>query len=309
MVKKYMSKSNRRSYKKGGNNKRVNKQRGYYKSQYVPSKVPLLQPITLKPKRLVRRVIYNNLIKVENNLLTSGGSSTLNPQFITLYLNSPWIVANDAYTSGGASTWTANRSMSSHSDGADPTSGTSYPGLFETDQSIGDSYRELCVCGTKVTCTYTPVENSQNPDTQPTMLFGIMEAGPSGLTSSNVSSNLVYDTPYSKVSKIIGFGNGTSGNVNKVSKSGFLQFKYSPKKMNFIKDITDTRSMWAVNQSDQGSHPQEKDTLVLGICPLLIGDNSRPLVSGILQLRMEAMILFGEPDNRNNFADPVEPVL
>lgn len=309
MVKKYMSKSNRRSYKKGGNNKKVNKQRGFYKSQYVPTKVPLLQPITLKPKRLVRRVIYNNLIKIENNLLTSGGSSTVNPQFISLYLNSPWIVANDAYTSGGNSNWTPNRAMSSHSNGGDPSSGTSYPGLFETDQSIGDSYREMCIVGTKVTVTYTPVENSQDPDTQPTMLFGIIETGPSNLTSANVSSNVVYDTPYSKVSKIIGFGNGTSGNVNKVSKGGFLQFNYSPKKFNFIKDITDAKGMWAANQSSQGNHPSEKDTLVLGICPLMIGDNTRALVSGILQLRMEAMILFGEPNNVNNFADPVEPVL
>lgn len=296
----------RRPYRKGGKNKKLMRYRKKQNSHYVPSKVPLLQPITLKPPRAVRRVVYNNLIKIENNLVSAGGSTSVNPQFITLTLNSPWLVKEDASTAGGGSSWAPNRPMSAHTDGTDPTSGTSYPGLFENDQSIGESYREFCVVGTKVTATYTPVENSQNPDTQPTAFFGIMQTGPSGITAANISSNKVYDQPYSQISKIIGFGNGTSGNVNKVSKGGFLKFNYSAKKMNFVKDITDVKGLWASNQSDQAYHPSEKDSIVIGICPLMANDNTRPLVSGILQLRMEAFMLFGEPSNVNNFALPVE---
>ena len=297
----------RRPYNRGGRGRRVQRYRKNMKRQYVPTKVPLLQPITLKSQRLVRRVVYNNLIKVENNLLSAGGQTSVNPQFITLYLNSPWIVSNDTYTAGGGSSWAPNRTMSIHVDGNDPTSGTSYPGLFETDSAIGESYRQFCIAGCKVTATYTPVENSVSTDTQPTAFFGIMQTGPSGLTASNVSSNTVYDQPYSQISKVIGFGNGTSGNVNKVSKGGFLSFKYSPKRFNFVKDIEDAKGLWASNQSDQAKHPSEKDSLVLGICPLMANDNTRALVSGIIQIRMEAMMLFGEPSNTNNYADPEEP--
>ena len=195
--------------------------------------------------------------------------------------------------------------MSSHADGNSAISGTAYPGLFEDDSSIGNCYRQMCVVGTRVTVTYTPTENSQNPDTQPTALFGIKQTGPSGLTSSNVSSNAIYDQPYSKISKIIGFGNGTSGNVNKVSKGGFLKFTYSAKKTNFVNDITDAKGLWASNQSSNANHPSEKDSIVIGICPLMSNDNTRPLVSGILQLRMEAFMLFGEPNNSSNVSDPM----
>lgn len=284
------------------------RRRGYTakkKSMFVPSKVPLLQPITLKPQRMVRRVVYNNMIKVVNNLVTSGGSSTVEPQFITLNLNSPWVLSSFTYSGGGQSEWTPNRTMSVHSNQSAASSGTSYPGLFEQDVSIGESYREMCVTGCRVTATYTPIENSTDPDTQPTAFFGIIQTGPSNLTNTNLTSNAIYDQPYSRVSKVQGFGNGTSGNVNKVSKGGYLQFKYSAKKFNFIKDISDAKGMWASNQSGAANHPAEKDTLVLGICPLLVGENSKALVSGILQLRMEALMLFGEPNNQNNFADPM----
>lgn len=295
-----------RKYKKGGANRRVANYRKTAKRQYVPTKVPLLQPITLKPQRMARRVVYNNMIKVVNNLVTSGSTTTVEPQFITLNLNSPWVLSSFTYSGGGSSEWTPNRTMSVHSNGSDATSGTAYPGLFETDSSIGESYREMCVTGCRVTATYTPIENSQDPDTQPTAFFGIIQTGPSNLTNANLTSNAIYDQPYSRVSKVQGFGNGTSGNVNKVSKGGYLQFRYSAKKFNFIKDISDAKSMWASNQSGQANHPGEKDTLVIGIAPLLVGENSKALVSGILQLRMEAFMLFGEPNNQNNFADPVE---
>lgn len=302
-----MAYKNNRRYGKKRKVFRKRKRYGNRKQQkYVPSKVPLLQPITLKSPRLARRVVYNNLIKIENVLLTAGTTTTVNPQFITLNLNSPWIVKEDASTSGGGSSWAPNRPMSAHTDGNDPTSGTSYPGLFENDQSIGESYREFCVVGTKVTATYTPIENSQNPDTQPTAFFGIMQTGPSGITASNIDTNKIYDQPYAKISKIIGFGNGTSGNVNKVSKGGYLSFNYSAKKMNFVKDIADAKGLWASNQSDQASHPSEKDSIVIGICPLMKNDNTRPLVSGIFQIRMEAFMLFGEPSNVNNFSDPTQ---
>lgn len=299
------NKNRRRPYRRGGQNKKVMKYRRKANSHYVPSKVPLLQPITLKPFKLVRRVVYNNLIKVDNVLLSSGGTNTVNPQFIKLNLNSPWLLSDDTYSAGGGSSWAPNRVMSAHTDGNSGASGTSYPGLFETDQSIGNCYRQFCVAGCKFTATYTPVMSDNGDETQPTALFCIAGTGPSGLTSSNISSNTVYDMPFSRVSKIMGVAQSGSGAVSKLSKGGFVSYNYSAKRANFVKDLQDTKGLWASNQSDSAKHPSEKDTILVGLVPLMDNDTTKPLVSGILQIRMEAFMLFGEPNNQQNLADPV----
>ena len=298
MVKYYRKRNPRKMM---GRKRKPRNYRNYKRRQYVPSKVQILQPISLKPKRIVRKVCYNNLIKVVNVL---DGSNNVEPQFIRFNLNSPWLVNSVQYTAGANSSWIENRPTTVFTNDNPPESGTSFPGLFEQPTSIGNSYRTMCVVGAKWTFTYTPVESDQNPDSQPTALFGLITTGPSGLTPSNLGTNALYDSPYAKISKVIGFGNGTSGNVNKVSKGGFLQFKYSPKKYNFVKDITDSKSLWANNATTGGRHPNEIDRLTVGICGLMEQDNTRPLVSGILQVRCEATMLFGEPNNANNFADP-----
>lgn len=275
---------------------------GYLKS----ARVNAIMPLSLKPKKIVRKVVYNNLIQVTNNLLSSTtGSGTVQPQFMTLNLNSPWMVNSLLYAAPNTCGWTPNRTLDVFTNNSNPTSGTSYPGLFELTNSPGNTYRQSCIVGSKVTLTYTPTVNNQNTESQPTAFFGVISTGPSNFTSTNLNCNKVYDSPYSKVSKIIGFGSGTSGNINKQQKSGFLQFKYNPKNYNMVKDISDTKSLWANVVSGSGSHPSEIDRLVFGICPLMIGNNSVPLVSGIVQLRIEATMLFAEPDIANNLGPSI----
>ena len=146
---------NRKNQKRNFRRKRngVKKYRGYKRRQYIPSKVQILQPISLKPKRLMRRVVYNNLIKVVNVL---DGSNNVEPQFIRFNLNSPWLVNSTQYTAGANSSWVENRPTTVFTNDNPPESGTSFPGLFEEPTSIGNSYRTMCVTGAKWTFTYTP---------------------------------------------------------------------------------------------------------------------------------------------------------
>ena len=297
--KKKFNKKKGRAMRRGYNSKA--KYPGYVNS----GKVGVIMPITLKPKQMVRKVVYNNLIAVRNQVAGTAPSTSVTPQFMVMNLNSPWLINSLINVAPGSSTWVPNRDLLTFTNGSNPTSGTYYPGVFDLTNSPGNTYRQQCVIGSKVTLTYTPVENATDPDSQPTAFFGAICTGPSGWTSANININKIYDAPYSKVSKIIGFGNGTSGNVNKVSKAGFLQFKYSPKKFNMVKDIQDTKSLWSGVASGSGTHPSEIDRLVVGITPLIIGDDTRALVSGVLQIRVESTMLFAEPDNLNNFGPEV----
>lgn len=276
---------------KGNNNRFTGKMR-------LANKVELLRPISMKPKSCLKKVIFYNTAEVINTLI--GG--TQNCQFNSFYLNSPWFQASSLYAAQGTNQWNWNTAHTTHSTGGNVQAGTRYPNLFGENE-LGTQYQDLCIVGTKCTLTATPIASTQICG--PTAFFAQINSQATDLTSTSKLEDL-YSAPNTTIKKISGNQSGASilgGN----SKSASIILKYSPKKYNNIKDIRDNSNYFAhVNQpgiTASGSHPAELDRITFGLVNTLSNPSTPKQCCPImLQVKMEAVILFSEPfTSRNTF--------
>ena len=284
-----------KNYKRG--RKRANNKKNYHKGrkQHV-ARVPR---INMKPTSCARRVFFRNQIYITN---TTQGPPM--PWFQTFNLNSPWVINPSSNIAGtgvsGSLSSNPNVVAVVHSNGQAVSTGTSYQGLFDNDQSPGRSYRQICITGCKFSASFTP--QFESADVQPAGLATSILAGPNNnITVSTANASLIDSLPYGRVRKILGSqaSLAAQGGLSN-TKSAYTQLKYSAKKFNDVKDIKDASQMWAnctvSGTSIVGNHPAEVDRVVLAIVPLMNTPlSSKSLPSGLLEVQMEAVAIFREP--------------
>lgn len=302
----------RRNYKKRRYNKknkdgrklapnRVRFQKRNAKYQ-LANKVELVRPITLKPTSVMKKFIYYNTAEVKNSL--NGGAHQA--QFIQMFLNSPWLLASDVYSRQNGSQWNWNKPITTHVDDALLESGTSFPGLFEYASSVGRSYQNLTVVGSKVIITATPIIDANVGPKCITALFANVDSQGSNLTGTSTIDDL-YGMPYTQIRKVTG-GQSNNGDMSGNTKSASIVLKYSPKRFNNIKDIRDNSNFHALLNIGAGTGrlPPERDRICFGIVPVLSNPTATlPCVKILLQYKHECTILFSEPFNNNNVAVPL----
>lgn len=290
----------KRGYKKKRyNKKRMNRNKNYNRGRKMH--VARVPRINLKPTACARRVFFRNQIYITN---TTQGPPM--PWFQVFNLNSPWVINPSANMSGsgvsGSLSSNPNVVHYSHTNGSAVSSGTSYQGLFDNDQSPGRSYRQICITGCKFTASFTPQFEQSN--VQPAGLATCVMAGPNNtITTTTANASLFDSLPYGRIRKILGSeaSLASQGGLSN-TKSAYTQLKYSAKKFNDIKDIKDAGQMWAntsiSGSSVIGSHPAEVDRVCLAIVPLMNTPlSSKSLPSGLLEIQMEAVALFREPSS------------
>lgn len=324
----------RKTFRKGGYRSRAS-------ARSVAKYTSIIRPITLKPKFQMRRLQYYNTLRLDTGLGQSGAQADIIkstvPIFFKLRLNSPYPFHNvSGLTPMSASPlpftqYTGNTNWNSstivHNNGESIDNGTCYEG-WRGPGSPAYSYQQWSVLGTKVTMSYTPIGNSASTTgAQPTAFFAFIETQPGaptirqqprvaapGGTGPSVIAD-VYSRPYCKVRKILPtkITGGSAGNIayGGGGNSASMNFNYSPKRMNGVKDISDNQSLWGSISYQQGqtalttpivNHPPEGDYLVIGIMPLMDDSNTggsvndpNPLQSGMLQLKLETVMAFREP--------------
>lgn len=289
------------------------KRRGKNKRKYQPKQnnfkgrtrqtVQLLRPVSLKPKSCLKKVIFYNTAEVINTLI--GGAQ--NAQFNSMYLNSPWLQASSLYAHQATNQWNWNVAHTSHTNGGNVQVGTQYPNLFGENE-MGTQYQDLCIVGTKVTLTATPL--AAHAICGPTAFFAQINSQATDLASTSKIEDL-YALPNTTIKKVSGNQSGAS--VLTSPKSASITLRYSPKKFNNIKDIRDNSNYFAhVNQAGvaaSGSHPAELDRVTFGIVNTLSNPSvSKPACPIMLQIKMEAIILFSEPFTALNSALPVQSI-
>jgi len=369
------------SRKYGKPTKRAYKKRVSYrkKAKRGPrNTVALLRNPDLKPNKRTVRVVFMKTIQICNRRGTPTPAAMQrfpSAQFISVNLNSPWVLASDTFaargiggidgTSTGNKWFVSGEPMSTHTDGESVRQGSSYNWLFgqggaqtQVPPSFnaqmagiqpGENYGQLFVKKTKVRINYTPHPNVTNGEgEQPTTLFGVVTTDFGGrffvrkwnkltgewnrqLNDTSICQPDLASTPNKKTAAVTGNalrvanGTGTAITSSKISNSrahgASLEFDYTPGKFNMgqAKDqsqlrcqiIPTTASSNTQFDTPNGADPGEKDFLTFGICPTYAqsdraaGDaGTTPpvepifegnLVSGYLQLRMEAEICLAEP--------------
>jgi len=264
----------------------------------LQNKVELLSIKTLKPKSIVKKFQYYNTMEVHNHLLATNQNS----QFITLNLNSPWLLNSTTYAQQGINVWNFNTPMAPHTNGHAVASGTSYPAFFTNESSPGLAYQQQAVIGTKVTITATPISSTEACG--PTALFAVIETQPTTYTNT-LDINELYSTPYAQVRKVTGNQSGYALTGN--TKSAKIVVRYSPKKFNNIKDLRDNHNFYSATSapslSATGSHPAEKDRLTFGLVNCFSNPNvAQPCCPVMIQVKVEAIVIFSEPfPNQNIF--------
>jgi len=256
----------------------------------------------------MKKFIYYNTAEVKNSL--NGGAHQA--QFIQMFLNSPWLSASSVYANQNGNIWNWNKPVSIHVDDALLESGTAFPGLFEYASSVGRSYQNLTVVGSKVTITATPIIDANVGPKCITALFANVDSQGSQLTGTSTIDDL-YAMPYTQIRKVTG-GQSNNGDMSGNTKSASIVLKYSPTRFNNIKDIRDNSNFHSVLNIGAGTGrlPPERDRICFGIVPVLSNPESKvPCVKILLQYKHEATILFSEPFNNNNVAValPAEPVM
>lgn len=280
------------------NKRKLNSNKNFHKGRKMH--VARIPRINLKPTSCARRVFWRNTIYITN----TGVGPPLS-WYATYNLNSPWIInpnSNQNQTGvSGALVSNPNKVQVTHTNDTSTVNGTAYPGLFDNDNSPGKSYRQMCVTGCKFKASFTP--QFQQADVQPAGLATVVLSGPNNATITPTTANaaLIDDMPYSRIRKILGSqaSLAAQGGLSN-TKSAYTQLKYSAKKFNDVKDIKDAAQMWAnVRNSGTdflGSHPAEIDRVTLAIVPLMSTPlTGKALPSGLLEVSMEAVILFREP--------------
>ena len=265
----------------------------------LANKVELIRPITLKPKSVMKKFIFYNIAEVSND--TIGGVQ--NAQHVTFYLNSPWILNNDTYATQGGNQWNWNNPMTVHVNGSAPTTGTSYPGMFEAN-GIGNGYQDACIVGTKVTISGSSLFRPNRATGDPCALFAVVNSQASTALSQLTTIDELYASPYCQVRRIA-HGGTNSGDLSGNVKDASITLKYSPKRFNNIKDIRDNHGFFSHVSQDLSSanHPSELDRVTFGIVNCMSNPAThRGAGTIMLQVKQEVTVLFSEPfNNRNQF--------
>lgn len=278
---------------------RVRFQRKNAKYQ-LANKVELVRSITLKPTSVMKKFVFYNTAEVTNHLSAGGNHQC---QFVQMFLNSPWMLASNVYANQGGNTWNWNKSMNGHNDDDPLSTGTSFPGLFEYGSSVGRSYQNLTVVGSKVTITATPIIDANVGPKCITALFANVDSQGSNLDGDSTIDDL-YALPYTQIRKVTG-AQSNNGDLSGNTKSASIVLKYSPKRFNNIKDIRDNSTFHALLNLAQGTGrlPPERDRVCFGVVPVITNPTSKKeCVKILLQYKHEATILFTEPFNNNNIA-------
>lgn len=277
-----------------------------FKKTRTGTHIELLNIRTLKPKSVMVRFQYYQTMEVLNQLI----GTQQNAQFITLNLNSPWILNDNTYSNQGSNIWSFNTPTTVHTNGSNVDLGTSYPGAFQGQGSPGYGYQNAGVVGTKVTISASPLQNTGGGTglTGPTALFAVIQSQPNATFTQNSKIEDMYNTPYCQVKKLVGVNNVNG--LNGSSKSAKIVVKYSPKRFNNIKDLRDNKSYFATMVSTAGNvtgnHPGEKDRLSFGLVNVLSDPiTKQPCCQTMIQIKMEATVLFTEPFENDNLANPV----
>ena len=277
------------------------------KQKFVGRKVELLSIRTMKPVKNLKRFTYTNKYLVTNALSTSG--SNQQPQFITLNLNSPWVAGTDTYAQYDSCTWEANKPHIKHAGTNLPSYGSQYDMLYDQQGAIGYSYQDATICGTKVSLRCTPQFSTSICG--PTTFFAIMTSQVGSTITNAISQNTLSQMPYTTNRRIEGNQSGLGLNGN--SKSSSITIKYSPKKFNGLTDLMDNNEMTAhITVPDfttsSGTAPQEKDFLTFGILNTIVNPSTpRPCTPVLIEVKMEALIMFREPFNNNNIGSNLVP--
>jgi hypothetical protein len=272
----------------------------------LANKVELVRPITLKPTSVMKKFVFYNTAEVKNAL--NGGAQQC--QFVQMFLNSPWLLASSVYAEANGSQWKWNKTMTTHVDDALLESGTAFPGLFEYASSVGRSYQNLTVVGSKVTITATPIIDANVGPKCVTALFANVDSQGSNLTDTSTIDDL-YQMPYTQIRKVTG-GQSNNGDMSGNTKSASIVLKYSPKRFNNIKDIRDNSSFHALLNIGAGTGrlPPERDRVCFGVVPVASNPiSAKECVKVLLQYKHECTILFSEPFNNNNIGVAVPAAL
>lgn len=320
-----MVQNRNRRYKKKKTVKAVNSsspKSNYSRRQKAYSKLELIRPMSLKPKSVIRKFCYFNKAEVINNLDTSA-TNPYQTQFTRINLNSPWLFNSEQFARANPSTnsmpnctWNWNKDVVPRTrDEAGPNKqGTSLPGCFNpagstsaTNPSIyvGDQYRNAIVVGAKWTFKFTPMGSTTNASFDPTAAFACIETEASQLTSQTTIDQL-YEMPYTQIRKLVA-GDNLGGKRNGAVQPAQIIVKYSPKRMNNIKDLRDNAQfnnhLSTVESTPQANLCAERDSLCVGIVPVLTNKSSKhSLVSHYIECKAEYTVLFTEPDNDGNFS-------
>lgn len=293
---------NSRKYKKGKKRIRYKPRQYNYRGksyQNNANKIELVRPMTLKSTSVIKKFVYYNTAEVLNNLDTSGNQ---NAQFFSMLLNSPWLFSSDQFARQHSNSWNWNKPFLAHSPGDPSNAGTYLPGMFESLESIGNQYQNHIIVGTKTTITASPIfhEANQSSGAQ-TALFANIQTQGSNLTPATTIDDL-YNLPYTQLKKVVG-AQSNNGDLNGSTKGAVIVIKYSPKRMNNLKDIRDNREF--VAQVDvggaNGRHPADVDRITFGIVNVASNPQTPRKCSPILlQVKHEATVLMTEPLNNGN---------
>lgn len=291
-----------RKYKKGRKRIRYKpKQYNYRGSSYQnnANKIELVRPLTLKSTSAIRKFVYYNTAEVLNNLDTSGNQ---NAQFFSMLLNSPWLFSSDQFARQSNNSWNWNKPFLAHSPGDPSNSGTYLPGMFESLESIGNQYQNQIIVGGKLTVTASPIfhEANQSSGAQ-TALFTNIQTQGSNLTPATTIDDL-YNLPFTQLKKVVG-GQSNNGDLNGSTKGAVIVVKYSPKRMNNLKDIRDNREFMAHVDvgGANGKHPNDVDRITFGVVNVASNPQTpRKCTPVLIQVKYEATVLFTEPLNNAN---------
>lgn len=295
----------------------------YNTSRRAYSHMELIRPISLKPKSVIKRFVYYNKAHVVNALDQTGPNAVNQTQFYRINLNSPWIFNSEVFARenptqgtmpGCRWDWNQPVTVRTHDSLAPNKYGTSMPGVFNPDGGqpntvvssyVGDNYKNAYVVGTKWTIQFTPLASVDNESNDPTAAFAIIETDQSVITSQTKIDDL-YNRPYVQVRKLA-VGSNYNAQKNGATQPCRIVVKYSPKRMNNIKDLRDNvqfaNHLSTVESTPTANLPAERDSLCFGIVPTLSNkQNKNKLVNHYVEVKCEQTILFTEPTSNTNVA-------
>lgn len=295
----------------------------YNRSKRAYSHMELIRPLSLKPKSVIKRFVYFNKAHVVNSLDSTGANPVHQTQFFRVNLNSPWIFNSEQFARENPANgtmpgcrWDWNQPVTVRTKGmvAANKFGTSMPGVFNPDGGqpstavssyVGDNYKNAYVIGTKWTIQYTPLASVDNESNDPTAAFAIIETDQSVMTSQTKIDEL-YNRPYTQVRKLA-VGSNYNGQKNGATQPCRIVVKYSPKRMNNIKDLRDNAQfinhLSTTESTPVADLPSERDSLCFGIVPTLTNKQTKlKLVNHYIEVKCEQTILFTEPTSNTNVA-------
>jgi hypothetical protein len=259
--------------------------------------------VTYKHKQVIQKVVYHNnfICDPQNN-----GAGNQQNWFFRICLNSPFLFEDgySTYATLANQQFTPNKAITSTGAGGSVgPSTTIMPGLKDGYAQFSQ-FAKYAVLGTKVSLTATPIENSNS--NQPAVLYAVKHSQTnSGLSGSSTIDD-INKLPFRKMVKVLGPA-PASGVFNNRPAGAKMVIKHSPKKFNSVYGSLKTNNdMWGTTSGD-GSIPNERDHLTIGIIPMLNTLGQQATKFG-LQMRVEQSIMLTEPleaiNSGGNFALP-----